>query len=196
MTRRRTADFGYPLDVIDPHHFLVEIPAARSEPVRIFEDFGIRGGVDGVPQRIFRAEIGRTLWTAVADDVRRLFNDRLKANGLAVGRWKVGEVRVERLLGRELCLLAWAIDGLKRDSVGPVLKNWASLRPEERWWLFAVTSVNGGRAEQSRTGWRRALRLALADAPLDGEVLALPPRRTRSARNTKPVELELPFDRF
>ena len=48
MTARKTVGFGVP-DEMDPHHFTVDIPAARTEPVVITEDFGLRGGTGVVP---------------------------------------------------------------------------------------------------------------------------------------------------
>ena len=42
-------DFGAP-EQFGTHVFRVEIPAARTEPVRIIEDYGYRGLEDGIPR--------------------------------------------------------------------------------------------------------------------------------------------------
>jgi hypothetical protein len=39
----------------------------------------------------------------------------------------------------------------------------AALRPEERWWLFAMTVAEAGLPEDTQRGWRRALFHALSD---------------------------------
>ena len=36
--------------------------------------------------------------------------ERLKARKLATSRWKTGANRLDRLLGKELCVLAWAAE--------------------------------------------------------------------------------------
>jgi hypothetical protein len=43
-------DFGAP-EQFGTHVVRVEIPAARTEPVRIIEDYGYRGLEDGIPRR-------------------------------------------------------------------------------------------------------------------------------------------------
>ena len=44
---------------MDPHHFTVEIPAARTKPVIITEHFGLRGGSNGLPDSIVRCRLPR-----------------------------------------------------------------------------------------------------------------------------------------
>ena len=44
---RATVDFGAPAD-FGAHLFRVEIPAARSQPVMIVEDYGYRGEQGGI----------------------------------------------------------------------------------------------------------------------------------------------------
>ena len=98
------------------------------------------------------------------------------------GRWHCGTNLVERLLGRELCVLAWAAERASEDELPVIGSKWAALRPEERWWLFMVTVAEaGGLPDDHERGWRRALHLALADA---GE-------ETASNRRRRPVEPDL-----
>ncbi len=68
------------------------------------------------------------------------------------------------MLGRELCVLAWAAEKATDDELPVIASKWAALRPEERWWLFIKTAAEAGRPDDYERGWRRALRLALADA--------------------------------
>ena len=163
-------------DFILPHHFRVAIPAAPSAPVTIIEDYGLSGGEDGIPYEEVRVVLSRSAWTGVSLVAKRDFNARLKAHKLPAGQWKVGEaqaaVKVERLLGKELCVLAWAAEAAAtKEELSVISQKWASLRPEERWWLFSMTVAEAGRAEDTQRGWRRALHAALSDAGAgaDGE---------------------------
>ena len=47
------------------------------------------------------------------------------------------------------------------------VKNWLGLVPEERWWLYTMTSAATGHAIQGRNkGWRKAVRYALTENPV------------------------------
>ncbi len=162
-------DFGAP-DKFGAHLFRVEIPAVRTEGVRIVEDFGYRGLEGGVPKDEDRAILPRAVWSGIADIARREFNDRLKIAKVATGRWHTGTNLVDRLLGKELCVLAWAAETANDDQLPVICSKWAALRPEERWWLFSMTVAEAGLPEDTHRGWRRALFLALSDGekPPDG----------------------------
>src|SRR2546421_738244 len=108
-TKQEVEGFGAPRE-FGYHHFRVEIPASPTAPVVIIEDFGFAGGDDGVPYEEKRAEITRQSWTIIADTVRRDFNVRLKSHKLPAGRWSIGSIKIERLLGKELCVLVWACE--------------------------------------------------------------------------------------
>ncbi|RME82366.1 MAG: DUF3780 domain-containing protein [Caldilineae bacterium] len=160
--RKKTVDFGAP-DAFGAHLFRVEIPARRTGPVRITEDYGYRGAEGGIPEAEDRVVLERRVWSRIAEAARREFNARLKAAGIRTGRWHTGTNLVERLLGRELCVLAWAAEKASDEELPVICSKWAALRPEERWWLFMVTVAEAGLPEDSERGWRRALHLALAD---------------------------------
>ena len=180
---RPTEGFGCPTGV-DPHHLCVVVPAGRHDPVQIIEKFGIRGGSGGLPDEVARAEMERPKWTAIADHVKRVFNERLKEKGLATSKWMPGENKLERLLGKELCVLAWAIEAADESLVPVALKNWAGLKPEERWWLFTMTAAATGELADKDIGWRKALRFALTENPVkDAEDFRL--------RRRKPAQQEL-----
>lgn len=157
-----TIDFGAP-DKFGAHVFRVEIPAERNKPVVIVEDYGYRGEDRGVPREERRIVLPRSVWSGISDTARRDFNDRLKAAKIPTGRWHTGSNLVDRLLGKELCVLAWAAETANEEQVPIICSKWAALRPEERWWLFSMTVAEAGMSEDTRRGWRRALFLALSD---------------------------------
>ncbi len=175
-----TIDFGAPV-AFGTHLFRVEIPEARNRPVVIVEDYGYRGQEGGIPRDEERVALKRSTWSAVADIGRREFNDRLKAAKVRTGRWHTGTNLVDRLLGKELCVLAWAAETANEEQLPVICNKWAALRPEERWWLFAMTVAEAGLLEDAQRGWRRALFFALSD----GEK---PPPGRKSRR---PVEQDL-----
>jgi hypothetical protein len=160
-----TLGFGCP-DTTDPHRFEVDIPAGRTGIVSIEEHYGIKAGIDGLPQIAERCHLSRPVWSLIAEDVKRDFNERLRAKKLAASRWTVGINKVERLLGKELLVLAWAVEKAGLDMVPNAIRNWVGLRPEERWWLFTVTAAATGLPEDADVGWRKALRFALTENPL------------------------------
>jgi hypothetical protein len=155
-------DFGAP-DQFGAHLFRVEIPASKSDSVVLVEDYGYRGSESGIPRDEQRAILPRVVWSAIADTVRREFNDRLKVAKVTTGRWHSGTNLVDRLLGKELCVLAWAAETANDEQLPVICSKWAALRPEERWWLFTVTVAEAGLPEDTQRGWRRALFHALSD---------------------------------
>lgn len=157
------------------HHFLVTIPASHREDVLISEHFIWDEHEPGAPptfafgeaERKVRVILPRAKWNVIADDVRVEFNKRLKQDGLKSGSWKTGVNPVSRLLGKELILLAWAIEEADPALIPAAVKNWLGLVPEERWWLYTMTSAATGHAIQGRNkGWRKAVRYALTENPV------------------------------
>ena len=145
------------------HLFRVDIPRSNKERVLIVEQFGYHGGHHGVPDEEPRLLLDRKLWAGVRDAARCEFNARLKAARLPAGRWSVGTVLVDRILGKELCVLTWAAEQADPDALPVLCARWAALRPEERWWLFAMTAAEAGLPEDRDRRWRIALRAALGD---------------------------------
>ncbi len=158
----QTVDFGAP-EKFGAHRFRVEIPAARTSAVLIVEDYGYRGEEGGAPREEARVILPRPIWSAIADAARREFNERLKLAKVRTGRWHTGDNLVDRLLGKELCVLAWAAETANEEQLPVICSKWAALRPEERWWLFAMTVAEAGLPEDTQRGWRRALFFALSD---------------------------------
>jgi hypothetical protein len=156
-----TLGFGVPA-TSNPHHFLVEIPRSNTGTVSIVENLGLQSH-DHTQSLIARVILERPRWTAIRSEVQRAFNVRLKERNLKTSAWKVGANPVDRLLGKELCVLAWAIEGMDEGLFPIAVRNWLALRPEERWWLFGMTAITTGGVNDGGKGWRIALRHALGD---------------------------------
>ena len=180
---RDTIGFGCP-NTTDPHHFVVEIPASRSGVVLIAEHYGVKAGLNGLPEVAERCHLARSVWSQIAEDVKRGFNERLRAKKMTTSRWTIGTNKIERLLGKELLVLAWAVEGAQPETVPNAVCNWIGLRPEERWWLYTVTAAATGRLEDAEIGWRKALRFALTENPL---IEALPVPSMKTTRKPKPT---------
>lgn len=108
--KHATLGFGVPA-TSDPHHFKVIIPKANTGKIQISEYLGLQAQSDEFAV-IDRVVLDRPRWTAVRAEVQRTFNARLKNHDVNTASWKVGENVVDRLLGKELCVLAWAVEGM------------------------------------------------------------------------------------
>ncbi|MEI8094497.1 MAG: anti-phage-associated DUF3780 domain-containing protein [Spirochaetales bacterium] len=159
-------DFGAPTRV-GSHIFLVDIPISRSEPVLILENYGFLGGERGIPEKETRVSLNRSHWYGISEIARQDFNDRLKGKKMTTSRWTTGLNKLDKLLGKELCVLAWAAEQSSLEQLPIVCHRWVSLRPEERWWLFRMTVAEAGLAQDLDRGWRKALHFALSDGKID-----------------------------
>ena len=150
-------------DAFGAHIFKVIIPMAAKDNVTVLEDYGLKGGENGLPPQELRIALPRRFWSAVAETARKDFSTRLKAKKLNASRWTAGENKVDRLLGKELCVLVWAAEQAKSvDECKAIAARWAAFRPEERWWLFSQTVAEAGLAEDTNQGWRKALYYAMS----------------------------------
>ena len=184
-----TLGFGVPA-TSDPHHFKVVIPKSSTGKVQISEHLGLQAASTDSAV-IDRVLLDRPRWTAIRAEVQRAFNARLAAHGLKPGAWKVGENPVDRLLGKELCVLAWAVEQMDTERIPVAVRNWLALRPEERWWLFGMTAMSTGGLMDAGKGWRAALKHALGDVA-QSDLLA--PRARRSNRGQNDIRPS--FDLF
>lgn len=190
---RATVGFGCPVG-IDPHHFVVDLPVGRTAQVVIAEAYGIKAGLNGLPEVAERCYLERSKWTMISEEVKREFNERLRSKKLATSRWTTGLNKVERLLGKELLVLAWAIESADPETVSNAIRNWIGLRPEERWWLYTVTAAATGGAEHSDVGWRKALRFALTENPIAEVANISPVKRSRLLHGIEPETQNSLFD--
>jgi hypothetical protein len=181
-----TLGFGVPA-TSDPHHFKVIIPKASTGKVQISEHLGLQAAsADNAV--IDRVLLDRPRWTAIRAEVQRAFNARLSAHGLKPSAWKVGDNLVDRLLGKELCVLAWAVEQMGTEKIPVAVRNWLALRPEERWWLFGMTAMSTGGLFDAGKGWRAALQHALGDVA-QSDLLA--PRARRVNRGKEDIRPSL-----
>ncbi|MCY4358198.1 MAG: DUF3780 domain-containing protein [Gammaproteobacteria bacterium] len=157
----KTVGFGVPA-TSDPHHFNVVIPRANNGRVNISEYLGLQASSEEFAV-IDRVSLERQRWTAIRSELQRAFNARLKSHNLTSASWKTGDNKVDRLLGKELCVLAWAVECMEVEKIPVAIRNWHSLIPEERWWLFGMTAMNAGGVSNGNKGWRLALQHALGD---------------------------------
>jgi len=157
------------------HHFLVTIPAKKDEHVYVSEHLTWEEGdarhelslALGSEDAKMRVILHRMKWEDVAEQLQIEFNQRLRAQGLKPGKWKMGRNPLSRLFGKELVLLAWAIEDADPALVPVAVRNWLGLAPEERWWLFTMTNAATGHAISGRNkGWRKAVRFALTENPV------------------------------
>ena len=158
------------------HGFLIDVPKGNSsnELVGITEHRGhdinhlgareIDAPSPNDPS--LRVLIDRGRWLALAPAFWDEANRRLKANGLPIFKFKKNPskpVPVHASLGKELCIICWAVEEALPDDIPNALRNWEALAPEERWWLYTMTIATTGQALQKGLGWRKALRAAIAD---------------------------------
>ena len=174
----KTIGFGVP-DSIDPHHFVVRVPSGSNGDIEIVEKFGISSQNDDVDE-LLRCRLSRAAWGGIREEAKRVLNERLREKKMKPSRWSTGENKVERLLGRELCLLAWAVEAANPVRYPAACSSWAVLKPEERWWLFRMCDNATGTALDIDVGWRKAVRIGLTETPV-----ASSPTRPRSAPKRK-----------
>jgi hypothetical protein len=183
-----TLGFGVPA-TSDPHHFKVMLPKTNTAPVQISEFLGLQAS--STEQAVIdRVLFDRQRWTMIRAEVQRDFNARLTEHGLKPSAWKVGENPVDRLLGKELCILAWAVEHMEMERIPVAVRNWVALRPEERWWLFGMTAMSTGGLNDGQKGWRLALRHALGDVA-QSELLSPKARRAASMLENPRRSLDL-----
>lgn len=185
------------------HGFLIDVPKGNSptEMVCISEHRGeeldhLGTATIAAPNPAdpsLRVLIDRGRWLALAPPFWEEANRRLRANGLPTAKFKKNPAKpvpVHPSLGKELCVLCWAVEEASIDDVANALRNWEVLAPEERWWLFTMTVATTGQALQKGIGWRKALRSALADNPfVKGEGLS--PRARRELLEHSQLSLNL-----
>lgn len=184
---RPTLGFGVPA-TSDPHHFKVIIPRGNSGKVQISEYLGLQALSDEYAV-IDRALLDRSRWSAIRSEVQRAFNARLKEHELNTSAWKVGENLVDRLLGKELCVLVWAVEAMAMENIPIAVRNWLALRPEERWWLFGMAALSTGGITDGNKGWRLALRHALGDVAQNELLKPRAMRRRRDAGDLPSLDL-------
>ncbi len=150
------------------HHIFVELPTRLGEDVAIVEDTSDR------ETPVEKARIPLRYWTELQTSVAAHFNQRIKEHPDLKTCPKARFVRGKRipldlLLGRELLVLAWAVEPWTEDpDKDPVILHlpqaldaWLGMMPEERWTLYRLTNARAGHWRDLGNGWRKALRYGL-----------------------------------
>lgn len=185
------------------HGFLIDVPkgAGGNDMVCISEhrgndldQMGVRESVTASPSDpSLRVLIDRARWLALAPGFWEEANRRLRANGLPPAKFQKNPskpIPVHPSLGKELCILCWAVEEATPDDIPNALHNWEALAPEERWWLYTMTVATTGQAMQKGVGWRKALRAAIADNTfVKGEGMS--PRARRELLGHSQLSLKL-----
>ena len=145
------AQFDCP-DIYAEHAFLLRLTRGRDARAVVTEVFGrapTEREPSWAPETVLRCEAPRAAWDAVAGEARAEFNRRLRADGKPLGRWGAEETAVQRLFGKELLVLLWAIEmpDVLPEEIGVAVRNWLGLKPEERWWLYTMTAAGTGLAQ-------------------------------------------------
>ena len=164
MIKKKRYGFGFdPEDSLN--HFFVIIPSSKSGVVEIYERFQWDDNEEQIISRkdVLKFKISRYKWSKISKDVAAEFNARLKKDNKSMGRFVSGGTPIEKLMGKELMVLLWGIEDCDPSEIPKAIRNWKGLLPEERWWLYTMTNASTGNINDSRRGWRMALRYALCE---------------------------------
>jgi Protein of unknown function (DUF3780) len=119
------------------HGFLIDVPKGNkgSEMICITEHRG--SDLDHLGARSVNAPspndpslrviIDRARWSALAPAFWEEANRRLRANGLPTAKFQKNPAKpvpVHPSLGKELCILCWAVEDASPDDVPNALRNW------------------------------------------------------------------------
>jgi hypothetical protein len=146
----------------DQHHFCVNIPKQYGDEVTIQERFLVLNAEkpltkDRRAQTI--AALSNATWQQISShfvrDIKHRVSKMSKSSVL-----QTGENWLPRLIGKELCVLAWAVESASPTQIQSALQRWSNLTPEERWWLFNMASADLGAGAK---GWKLALQVALCE---------------------------------
>jgi hypothetical protein len=176
-----TLGFGFSTEHTD-HCFIVTLPISqtKSAEIMISEHFHWKPEQDTPVEvsltnqdRQLKVKLTRFVWSQIEEEVKAEFNRRLRGMGIKTSRWlKKGQVPIDRTLGKELTLLAWAIEDADPALIPTAIRNWLGLAPEERWWLYTMTNAATGHAIHDKNrGWRKAVRFALTENPVMESVI-------------------------
>lgn len=191
---RTIGNFNAPTGDERPH-VLVRV-GGKNELVEIFE---LRENVDNRLKAVTRAQLTLLQWQSIAPSAEHAFNEYLREAGERPGRFrKTGETRLSiNNLGKELLVLAWAIEDATAAEVEVIKASWQRLHRIERWWLYNQTVALNGDPRGRGKGWRAALRLMLGATPTGGEssegdpsvtLRLMPTRATRTKSGKNDME--------
>jgi hypothetical protein len=167
--KRQFIDFGFDPSE-SPHHFAVILQKEKDTPVIIEERFESEQTVApaGAKSAVAKVRLDSYRWERIAEPARAEFNKRIRAAGHRSVSW---ETRRESLIaphfGKELTLLAWAVEDMDESLIPNVIANWIGLEPEERWWLYTTVNATFTIADVGKDrGWRKAIKIAFSENPV------------------------------
>lgn len=173
MVRRKTQFIGFGFDPGESvHHFVVLFPEKDDDPVTIEERFEWNDTLEAVADTarppLVKVRLERYRWERIAEAARAQFNQKIRSGGHRSVAWKTDR---ENLLpphfGKELILLAWAVEDIDESLIPNVIANWTGLEPEERWWLYTTVNATFTKAEAGQDrGWRKAIKIAFSENPI------------------------------
>jgi Protein of unknown function (DUF3780) len=165
-TRAKTVGFGFDPEQ-SPYHFAV-VPDSRGN-VTIVERFAWGDTDDEEPLDSTKVKLSAYLWGRIAEATASEFNRRLRDADLRPASWNKGDTALAPHFGKELTLLAWAIENQDADPtvIPSMIANWSGLAPEERWWFYTTINATSAHADHGKDrGWRRAIKIAFAENPV------------------------------
>jgi hypothetical protein len=198
MSPAPTIDFGFD-PKRSPHHFAA-VPAGSGH-VQFVERFTYgETASDGAaaPKDVVKAELDVERWRRIRDEAADVFNAHLRASGFRTASWRRdAPTLLVPHLGRELLLLVWAAEGQDLSVLPAVRLNWRGFAPEERWWLYSTINASSRHPDHAERGWRKAIKIALAENPVDTGAFLSEPRapapgprtRSRGARDEEQLSL-------
>lgn len=140
-----TVDFGV-RDTPGQTWLTISIPNDRKTRIGITTH-------DPLSNRIMpEFRIDRDIWTVVAPRIEAYLNARLKSANLKASKFRPGENRVERLIGKEVMVLIYALQDAHPDQARKALMGWHDYRPEDLWWISHQIERTGPDG-----GWRRSI---------------------------------------
>ena len=173
MVRRKRQFVGFGFDPGESaHHFAVILPEREEDAVTVEERFAWHDGSDAIEgagrSLVVKVFLDRYRWDRIADAARGQFNARIRANGHRSVAWKKGQPNIlPPHFGKELTLLAWAVEEMDESLIPNVIANWTGLEPEERWWLYTTVNATFTQAEAGKDrGWRKAIKIAFSENPV------------------------------
>lgn len=171
MVRRKRQFIGFGFDPGESsHHFAVIFPESEEDPVTIEERFEWNDELEADAARpsLVKVRLDRYRWGRIAESVRGQFNKKIRAGGHRSVSWKTEQPNIlPPHFGKELTLLAWAVEDMEESLIPNVIANWTGLEPEERWWLYTTVNATFTKAEAGKDrGWRKAIKIAFSENPI------------------------------
>lgn len=172
MVRRKRQFVGFGFDPGESsHHFAVMIPEKEDAQVAIEERFAwndVTEAVAAAKSPVVKAYLDRYRWGRIAEVVRGQFNKKIRSDGHRSVSWKTDQPNIlPPHFGKELTLLAWAVEEMDESLIPNVIANWTGLEPEERWWLYTTVNATFTKAEVGKDrGWRKAIKIAFSENPV------------------------------